>query len=369
MILGSACSPTTEALTGPTETSAVTTTVTAGPIGVEGTLVPYPDAAWPVAAPQDHGLEPAEVEDLANYFSGINSNCMAVIKDGYLVASRYWNGTTADTNQETWSISKSITSTLVGIAQDQGLLDIDEPASTYIDSWKGTPSESVTIRNLVSNDSGRYYDPKSDLVELAVVAEDKTAYAVGLEQQQPPGEYWEYNSSAIQTLEAVLEAATGQTVEAFAQANLFGPIGMSATILDDAAGNDLTFMGTQAGCDDIARFGYLTLHGGAWNGEQVVSEAWTDEATTASQDLMTGYGFLWWLNTDGRRFNRERVVTDDGSLFLPSAPPDLIAAAGIQDQILLIAPSQDLVIVRLGGPGGPGDFVVLIDEIFRRLSS
>lgn len=375
-LLGSGCGFSDgdgEASTGPTvaEVDAAST---------EAPAVPYPADDWPVADPDDHGLDAAALDDLADYFESINSTCTAIVKDGYLVDSRYWGGTTVDTNQEVWSISKSVTSTLIGIAQDEGLLDIDDPASDYIEEWRGTPSGDLTIRNLVSNDSGLHYSQPSE--SGLVAADDQTAYGIARDQQYPPGMHWDYNSSAIQTLEAVLESATGESVEEFAQERLFGPLGMSATIRDDDAGNDLVYMGTQAGCDDIARFGYLTLRGGAWDGEQVVSEAWMTEATSPSQELMTGYGFLWWLNTDGRRYqlvpgdgdptsypgNLERITVDDGSRWLPDAPADLVVAAGIQDQVLLIAPSEDLVIVRLGGLGGPGDFPPLVHEVFSRLT-
>ena len=380
-LLGSACGSTDDPADEAASVASGTTDTGADSGAPDGSDVPYPSPDWPLAEPQDHGLDPAELDDLAAYFESINSTCTVVIKDGHLVDSRYWNGTTIDTNQEVWSISKSITSMLIGVAQTRGLLDIDDPASDYIEEWRGTPSEGVTIRNLVSNDSGRYYSHASD--SGLVAAGDQTGYALALDQQHPPGRHWDYNSSAIQTLEAVLENATGGSVEEFAQEHLFGPLGMSATIRDDDAGNDLMYMGTQAGCDDIARFGYLALHGGAWDGEQVVSRSWMTEATSASQDLMTGYGFLWWRNTDGRHYileeavgdertdypnDMQRVLVDDGSAFFPSAPADLVVGAGIQDQLLLVVPSEDLVIVRLGGLGGPGDFLTLIDEVFTRVT-
>ena len=90
------------------------------------------------------------------------------------------------TSQEVFSVTKSVTSTLVGLAQADGDLSVDDPASTYIPSWQGTPSGAVTVRNLLSNDSGRFWSPESDYRDL-IQAQDRTAYAVGLDAAGRPG--------------------------------------------------------------------------------------------------------------------------------------------------------------------------------------
>jgi CubicO group peptidase (beta-lactamase class C family) len=308
----------------------------------------FPGAEWTTADPAEHGIDQARLDELATQLEGFRSNCMAVIKDGYLLDVRYWNDTGEETNQEIWSASKSVTSTLVGIAQDKGMLDIDEPASKYIDEWQGTPSEDITIENLISNNSGRHWDFETDYLTMAAGAQDKTAFAIGLDQQFAPGEHWEYNNSAIQTLEAVLEEATGQPVGEFAEENLFGPIGMSSTIRTDPAGNALTFMGTQAGCLDMARFGYLALNKGNWDGTQVVSEEYMTEAAAASQELNTIYGYLWWRNSDGQRLRFTGEVIDDGTWAWPDSPHDAFAAQGLGGQLSIVVPSENLVVVRLG---------------------
>ena len=99
--------------------------------------------------------------------------------------------------------TKSYASTLVGIAQDEGLLDIDDLASRYIEAWAGTPSAEVTIANLLRNDSGRQHDPPSTTASCPV-SQDMDSLAVGLGQAALPGTTWAYNNAAIQTLDAVL---------------------------------------------------------------------------------------------------------------------------------------------------------------------
>ncbi len=323
-----------------TDETSSTTAAVATPADESGGAVPaavaVPGDEWDTAEPGDLGLDGAPLADLATYLQENQSNCMVVVKGGRVVASEYWDMEPSD-DREIWSASKSVTSTLVGIAQDEGLLSLDDLASDYIPEWKGTPSESVTIRNLVSNDSGRFYSFESDYTSMAVVAPDKTAYAIGLDQQHDPGTHWDYNNSAIQTLEQVIETATGQDMAEYAQEKLFGPLGMSASITRDKAGNPLAFMGVQAGCDDMARFGELFLREGAWGDEQVVSSEWVAEATAPSQELNERYGFLWWRGFDG-------------------LPDDAFAALGLGNQIVLVMPSQDMVVVRLGGAptGGAG---------------
>src|SRR5690606_13953386 len=111
-----------------------------------------------------------------------------------------------------------------------------------------------------SNVSGRHWDPATDYVAMAIEADDKTAFAAGLGQDEPPGRTWAYNNAAVQTLSAVLESATGQRADDYAAAVLFEPIGMrNSRMISDAAGNPLTFMGLETTCLDLARFGYLML--------------------------------------------------------------------------------------------------------------
>ena len=136
---------------------------------------------------------------------------------------------------------------------------------------------------------------------MAIGASDKTAFALALGQDAPPGDVWAYNNSAIQTLSAVLEAATGEDPVDYARTQLFEPLGMAdSTLTTDAAGNALTFMGLRTTCLDLARFGYLMLRDGVWDGEQVVSSDYVEQATgRSSTELNAAYGLLWWLNREG----------------------------------------------------------------------
>ncbi|MEZ5142395.1 MAG: serine hydrolase domain-containing protein [Acidimicrobiales bacterium] len=340
----------------------------AAPVGGGTTQAPtsaaasrvVPGAQWQTVDPAEAGFDPAKLETMAQQAEAAGSNCLLVTRDGKLVKEWYWNGTGPDSAQEVFSATKSYTSALVGIAQAEGKLSIDEPASKYITEWQGTPSEKITIKNLLSNDSGRYYDDKTDYVDMAVGARDKTAFAIGLSQQSEPGTVWKYNNSAIQTLSRVLEKATGTSPSDYAQQKLLGPIGMTdSKMKKDAAGNTLTFMGLDSTCRDMARFGNLYLDGGSWGGAQVVPGDWVKESTTPSQQLNPGYGYLWWLNT---RSDPSAAAQATGSQtdsttpkqLAPGVPEDAFFALGLGDQHIAIFPDSGVVAVRLGPVNTPG---------------
>lgn len=304
----------------------------------------------------------AELAELTTFASDIGSNCVLVQRGGEIVHEEYFKGTGPDSRQEIFSASKSVTSTLVGIAQKEGHLQIDEPASTYITEWKGTPSEAVTIRELLENVSGRFQDGPTDYVEMAVRAPDKTGFSIGLSQQHEPSTFWEYNNAAIQTLEAVLERATGEDMAEYARTRLFEPLGMGSTIRRDGAGNPLAFMGVQASCRDMARFGQFALQHGQWEGEWLVEEDWFDQALSPGTDLNHAYGYLWWLNRPGL-IKLPAIGEREGPLW-PAAPEDAFAALGLGGQIVAVFPDEQTVVVRLAGAqGGVQDQGNLVDNV------
>lgn len=308
----------------------------------------YPGPKWRKGLPEQHGLSTQGLAAMNAVAESLGSTCMLVVHDGVLVSEWYAPGYSGDTTHgNLFSVTKSVTSTLFGIAQAKGLLDIDEPASSYIGAWAGTASQGVTIRDLLSNDSGRFWSFESDYGALLFGA-DQTGYAVDLGQAVPPGTHWEYNNAAIQTLEQVFEVATGQDIEAFAQQHLFGPIGMTASFMRDPAQNALVYQGLSTSCHDIARFGHLFARGGAWKSKQVVPSQWVAEATQPSTELNDAYGYLWWLNRSGHVVEPSFPgrVEYDGQL-IPSAPESVFSALGAFGQLVIVEPEDGYVVVRL----------------------
>ena len=327
-----------------------------------GTAAPDDDAgsfAWRRQAPRRAGFSAAVLEGLAADAEQTGSTCLLVARRGRVVGEWYWQDTDERTSQEVYSVTKSVTSTLVGLAQADGVLDIDESAANQVRQWRGTPSAGVTVRNLLANDSGREWSTRSDYTGL-IRARDRTAYAVGLAQQFEPGTAWAYNNAAIQTLDAVLSTAVGETTAEYATTRLFEPLGMDDTrMTGDAAGTSTsTAFGLNSTCRDLARFGTLFAQRGEWDGERVLPAAWVDEAVGApSQDLNAAYGLLWWLNRGGPLRGPLDQTDLTGSpevvrvgQVAPGAPDDLFAAQGFGGQVVLVDPSSRTVVVRLGVP-------------------
>jgi CubicO group peptidase (beta-lactamase class C family) len=301
----------------------------------DGATAVYPDEDWELVDPEDVGFDPDRLDAVAADAEDIASACLVVVRHGQLAGEWYWDGTDAETAHEAFSVTKSYTSALVGVAQADGSLDIDEPASRYITEWAGTPSEEITIGNLLSGSSGLHSPGGFDIVG----AEDATDYGIALEQEVPPGTDWQNNEPAIQTLERVLTEATGETPATYAQERIFDPIGArSAAMGADPSGNTYMFWNLQTTCRDAARFGYLFLRHGAWGGTQVVPEDWVAESTQPSQDVNPGYGYLWWLNHAG----------EEGDPMVAAAPEGMYWALGAFGQVIQVDPDSDTVVVRFG---------------------
>ena len=317
--------------------------------------VVFPGATWAKGDPAALGFDQARLDAIAAKAKAAQSNCLMVTRKGQVVGEWYWNGKTADSSQEVFSATKSYGSTLVGIAQAEGKLRIDDTASKYITAWQSTPSAGVTIRQILSNDSGRLLSPAVDYGQLPF-ARNMDALAIGLRQQAAPGTMWGYNNSAIQTLNTVLTKATGESPATYAADKLLGPIGMAhSRMTTDPSGNTKVFMGLQSTCEDMARFGYLFLNHGSWDGRQVVPASWVDAATgQPSQDLNSAYGYLWWLNRKGTVLGPLQATTgvagggEKNTQIVPGAPEDMYFALGLGNQIIAVDPGSQTVVVRLG---------------------
>jgi CubicO group peptidase (beta-lactamase class C family) len=295
----------------------------------------WPTADWNTSTPAAQGMDPFTLRRAIIYGIGHRSRAMLVTRHGFIVAEWYAEGWDKDTTETGFSIAKSFTSALVGILLEDGSIErLDERAADYIPSWRDDAHSWVTIRHLLSMTSGLYWDPVTDYALLAS-SPDQNAFSIGLPMAEAPGSMWVYNNSACQVLSAVILAATGRQPHEIARERLWNRIGMhNATWMTDQQGNTLTYQSVIASAREFAKFGYLFLRNGEWNGARVIPEAWVRSATRNSQSLNPFYGYLWWLNT--------------GGLAWPSAPADSFAALGAGNKAIYVVPSLDIVAVRLG---------------------
>ena len=332
-----------------TTTASTAPTTTAPPTTSTPPAEPVPDDEWDTRSPADAGLSETGLAALEDFNVDIGSHCFVIVQDGELVVERYWNGTDSDTDTQLFSTTKSVAAVLVGIAADLGHLSLDQAASDFITEWQGTDSEDVTIRHLLRNTSGRRYDFAQDFDDL-IRAEDHSDFSVALDQTAPPDTVWFYSNSAIQTLEVILERATDTDVAEFAEEHLFSPLGMTATLSRDAAGNVTLYSGLEAGCLDMARFMLMIQRGGAWGEDQIVSDTFVEEAIAAATDLNRAYGLLFWRNADPP-WDHTDPRRDRTARFWPQAPLDAYMASGLGDQVSMVLPSHDTLFVRVGPIG------------------
>jgi CubicO group peptidase (beta-lactamase class C family) len=147
----------------------------------------------------------------------------------------------------------------------------------------------------------------------------------------------------------LIEKATGESLELYAQRKLFGPLGMEHhRWIKNEAGAVTNYYRLQCSTRDLGRFGLFALRGGAWDGKQLISKPFFQQATTPSQDLNPAYGFLWWLNAAESSTPAAGILAVTPRLKFTGAPRDLIAAMGAEGQNVLVVPSLDLVVVRQG---------------------
>ncbi|MBC7974702.1 MAG: serine hydrolase [Myxococcales bacterium] len=288
------------------------------------------------------------------------TRAVVIIHRGKLVSERYMPGYGPETKLLSWSMAKSVTQALVGIAVRRGLVDIDKPMGNP--HWPaGDPRAPIPWRHWINMIDGQDYH------ELGVADQtlndaakmlygpgrrDVARYAAMLPLVHPPATHWNYNSAGVNLIADALArvVAPGTTgvarraqMSAWMKAELFGPIGMtSATPEFDAAGNFIGSAFVYATARDWAKFGLLYLRDGVWQGQRILPEHWVDFARTktpvADCDV---YGAGFWITPSSGRGKPEAGFASGG-------PRDLFLAQGHEGQLVVIVPSKDLVVVRLG---------------------
>ena len=287
--------------------------------------------------------------DLALSVKNYAAQCVLVMKGNEVVAEWNFGSHTPNKKILTASISKSFTSALVGIAQKQGFLNIDDKASKYITEWVGTKSELVTIRHLLAMTSTR------SEFNLFNSVQDARGQAIsdargGARHASSPGLAWAYHNASTQALELVLSRSTGESVSAFAQRELFAKLGMTTTIEKDSKGVEAVFAGFMSTCRDVGKLARLYLQDGRWNGEQILSQEYVADSltpqitsTSVNARMNGSYGLQIWLNSDK---GTSITVGRQGSLY-PNLPTDAFLFQGACRQFGVGIPSQDLTVVML----------------------
>jgi CubicO group peptidase (beta-lactamase class C family) len=288
-----------------------------------------------------------------------NTRAVVAIHRGRIIGERYAPGWGPYTPQLSWSMGKSIAATLTGVLVQQGMLTLDQRAP--VPEWQGPsdPRHAIRIRDLLNMSSGldfdnfgldptQSYTAANEHFRIYFDALDVYAHSIHQPLRFAPGTVQRYRNSDPLTLMAIarrLLAARGVDWLTFPQRQLFDRIGARSFVLEtDAWANFIITGFDYGGARDWARLGLLYLRNGVWEGQRILPADWAQFVSTpAPGDPSRGYGGLFWLNAGG---SRRRL------------PADTYWMAGHMGQHVMIIPSRDLVLVRLGpSPGGDGPYV------------
>ena len=298
---------------------------------------------WPTSTPEEQGMNSATLQGAYTYAfqPGKHTQGVVVIRHGVLVAEWYEDGRDANSYAASWSMAKSVTSALVGIAiHDHKIPSVQAKLVDYYPQWAGSPRDQITIEHTLHMATGLMWDEdyviehasSSDVVHLVFTTDDPLDFVVGKPAEFPPNTMFEYSSGNTLLLSGVLQKATGKRAGDYAQDKLFHKLDIEdAQWWRAKTGETLTYCCLDMTSRDFARIGQLYLHRGNWNGEQIVPADWVDASITSSP-VYAGYGYQWWL--DGKVNS--------------NLPADLFLADGHDGQFIYVIPSLDLVVVRNG---------------------
>jgi CubicO group peptidase (beta-lactamase class C family) len=311
-----------------------------------------PGASWARVAPAEVGLDAAKLQEALDYATLHSSETVLVIRHGCLAGSDRLAPVFGEQPLDGWSMTKSVTALLAGRASTLGKLDIDAPIGSLFPEADDAHA-AITPRDLMTMSSGLHLTWLRDFNGTNLMP-DRVRDALSLPFDHAPGTYWEYIQSPCTLLAEAVTRAMGQDLQAFAQQELFGPMGIPAgswTWERDRAGHTQGWAHLQMRSSDWARFGQLVLNHGSWNGAQLIDESYMTEATSSS-DANHAYGFFIWLNGRDSYVMPGVNGRDAGTGWLvPKAPADSIIFAGQDEQRIYAIPSLDMVVVRLGQKG------------------
>jgi len=285
--------------------------------------------------------------------SGFAVDSVLVVSDGFLITEWYFNGYGNDILHNVYSCTKSVVSTLVGIAIDNGeiegvdarLIDLfPDVTPQNISEWK----ESITLRDLLMMSAG--FDARDswlyewERLDEMHDADDAVQYVMDLAMAFEPGSRFEYTNCVSHLLSCLITEKTGMSASEYADEHLFGPLGITNYEWEaDNAGRSWGYSNLYMRPRDMAKIGYLFLKEGEWDGEQLVSESWVREATRHRIDanLRDGYGYQWWVDDDG-----------------------YYLALGNMGQFIFVIPEHDMVAVFTGGTSDTFSYTINLPEQF-----
>jgi CubicO group peptidase (beta-lactamase class C family) len=271
----------------------------------------WPTDGWRTSTPEEQGMDSELLTEMLAYIeeNRVRIDSVTIVRRGYLVLDAYFHGYEKNTKHDLWSCTKSVTSALVGIAMDQGYIQsVDQPVLSFfpertvanLDSRK----EALTLEHLLTMTDGLDWLTKDfrtvsagDTWPEMRQSGDWVQFVLDRSMAEEPGTRWNYNDGASHLLSAIIQETTGMTALELAEEHLFDPLGISvAGWLSDPQGRNCGGTYLRMTPHEMAKFGYLYLNEGLWDGEQIVPAAWV-KASTTNHSPTPGmyYGYQWWV--------------------------------------------------------------------------
>jgi CubicO group peptidase (beta-lactamase class C family) len=308
----------------------------------------------PRSTPVEQGVDPAAVlafVDAVDADSAVEMHSVMVVRHGHVVAEGSWAPYAAERSRLLYSVSKSFTSTALGLAIDEGLVRLDDTAVSHFPELAGEVtdprSRSITVRDLASMSAGHDRD-----MWLDAQASDPKDPVRGFLLNPPdesPGSVFAYSQPCTFTLAAIIQRRAGMRLSEYLRPRLLEPLGIGEVAWQaDPSGRELGFSGLFAGTEDVAKLGQLYLQRGRWGERQLLPVSYVDEATSVqvptpdeeNVDWRQGYGYQFWLSRHGYR------------------------ADGAFGQFALVLPEQDTVVAVTAGTEATQ---ALLDHVWEHL--
>jgi hypothetical protein len=309
----------------------------------------FPTNEWRECDPEEVGMNSKKLKAVYEYCDSDSRNTFSylVIKDGYIVSEKYFGNYNSDSNIKSYSLAKSFTAALTGIAIQDGLINsVDDKIADYFpilhDSEVQVEKKEVTIKQLLTMTSGFEWSEDeisftdNDLNNIRS-SSNYVDYVLNKPIVETPGTVWNYSSGMPILLGGLLENATGIINYEYAKQTLFSDLGITNTEWkSDRDGHTIAAWGLQMNTRNYAKLGFLYWKNGLWEGNQILPDYWVTDTRKPALENTLQYGYLWW-----RAYRYEDHIDSQ-------VPEDTYMAVGLFQKYIIVIPSYDLVLIRLG---------------------